>query len=205
MNRFATCAAVALITVTLVACSSGTPTSPSLAGPTASAGGFAVSDGQSRITLLAADDDPISSLDNVFIGSAAATHQAMIQFAQLGEKNSAHLGVKLFAQQMFQENTEALARLRQSQIWRSAVPQTITLSAAHQTSLSELSASAARGNPMDRLYTDLMTAELPVFIAQLQAWSASGSARALRDHWADLAARLTAYLDDLREVTARVH
>lgn len=204
MNRFVTLAAVTAISATLVACSGGAPTSPSSLGSSTPSAQFPVvgegSGNGGRISALAIPI-AVTPADVNFIVFAATAHQAQIQIAMVAEGRVAHPLAKHFAQQMKQENTEALQRLRE--LSPSSVPQSIALTGAQQAILSDV--SAATGNPADRVYTQATETELTALLAAYQqAANASGSDPDLRAHASDVAGKLTRYLDILREIVARV-
>ena len=204
MNRFVTLAAVTAISATLVACSGSAPTSPSSLGSLAPAAQFPVSgDGSSTGGRISGRAVPIvaTPADVNFIVFAATAHQALIQISTAAEGRVAHPQAKSFAQQMKQENFEALARLRE--LSPSSVSQNITLTAGQQAILSDVTATT--GNPADRVYTAHMQTELTALLAAYQqAANASGSDVDLRAHAADVAGKLTRYLDILSEIVARV-
>ncbi len=189
MNSFATSGVAVVLSVVVIGCSGSAPTSPS------STQGVSVGG-----RVFAIDEGPFTAADSNFIAVSSRMHQAFVQIARAAEGRVAHPGVKAFAQQMAQENTERLDILRQSV--RSAVAQTITIDAAHQDLLNRVSAS--RGNEADRVYTQAFLPELEAMLALYQQGARSSDSRVLREIANDFVDRLSNYLEDLRELVNRV-
>jgi hypothetical protein len=139
--------------------------------------------------------------DASFIASVAQLHQGLVQAGFTAEGRVAHPGVKWFAQQMQQENRQAIAALRS--LSSTSVPSSISLTPAHQQLIADL--FSPTGNPGDREYTAAMQTELTALHDMYrQRATASGSASELRAHAADFAARLVTYLEILQELINRV-
>jgi uncharacterized protein (DUF305 family) len=150
--------------------------------------------------ILIVDEGPYTSGDLNFITAASRLHQAFIQISRIAEQRAAHPGLKLFAQQMVQENTERLDMLRAST--RNAVSQNITLEAGHQDILNGVMATS--GNEADRVYAQGMLPALEALHAIYQQEAANGSSSVLRQIANDFVDRLSNYIETLRELNARV-
>jgi uncharacterized protein (DUF305 family) len=190
MNRFVTSAVAVVLSVVVIGCSGSAPTSPSSVQGGVMIGG----------RLFQVDEGPFTSGDSNFITVSARMHQAFIQLARAAEGRVAHPGVKLFAQQMAQENAERLNMLRASV--RSAVSQTIVIDPAHQDLINRVSATS--GNEADRAFTQGFLPELEAMLALYQAEASGASSRVLRELANDFVDRLSNYIEQLRELTNRV-
>ena len=189
MNRFVTPAVAMCLSVVVIGCSGSAPASPSsLQG--------AVPGGR----ILIVDEGPYTSGDLNFLTAASRMHQAFIQISRVAEHRVAYPRLKLFAQQMVQENTERLDILRAST--RNAVSQNISIEAAHQDLLNSVMATS--GNPADRVYAEGMLPALEALHALYMQEAASGSSSVLRQLASDFVDRLSNYLEDLRELNNRV-
>ncbi|MNC85138.1 hypothetical protein D3C83_07180 [compost metagenome] len=150
--------------------------------------------------VFAVDEGPFTAADSNFITVSSRMHQAFVQIARAAEGRVAHPGVKLFAQQMAQENAERLDILRQSV--RSAVAQNVSVDAAHQDLLN--SVSSVTGNDADRVFTQAFLPELEAMLALYQQEGRSGNSAVLREIANDFVDRLNNYIEDLRELVNRV-
>src|SRR5690606_25617387 len=110
-----------------------------------------------------------------------------------------HPGVKLFAQQMMQENRLRLSMLRQAV--PGAVSENITIDPAHQDLLNRV--SAASGAEADRAFTQGMQPELDAMLALFRQEASRANSAVLRELAADFVDRLETYTDELRELTNR--
>ena len=189
MNRFVTVAGISVMSVVLIACSGGAPTSPSSFQGATPTGRF-----------FAFDEGPYTSGDANFLSVASKMHQAFIQISRIAESQSAHPLLKMFAQQMVQENQERLDILRAST--RNVVSQNVTLEANHQTLLNQVMATS--GNEADRAYANGLLPELQAMLALYQQEASNGSSRVIREIANDFVDRLSNYLEQLQEIAARV-
>ena len=189
MNRFVTAAVAMSLSVVVIGCSGTAPTSPSSLQGAAQSG---------RVLLF--DEGPYTSGDLNFIITAARMHQALVQISMEAEKRASFGPLKLFAQQMVQENVERLDMLRAST--RNAVPSNLTIDPAHQDVLGRVLATS--GSEADRAYAQGILPALEALIALYQQEGASGSSSVLRQLANDFVDRLSNYIEDLRELNNRV-
>jgi hypothetical protein len=203
MNRFVTLAAVALISSALSACSTGSPTAPSQTtfGPASSplsqsTGGDARFG--TRATPLTSSQ--LSDSDRSFISFAAAWQQGLTQIAMVAARQGAYPQLKLFAEQIVQENTRRLVWLRELAPFQISTP--IAATSSHQALLAEI--SALRASELDKRYSQAMLTELQTMLTRFQDAGRGGGPTALREYANDFAARLALMLEQLREIANRV-
>lgn len=188
MNRFVTSAAAVVLSVVVIGCSGSAPAAPS------SAQGVMIGG-----RLFAVDHGPFSGRDSNFITVSSRMHQAFAQIGRVAENRATHPGVKLFAQQMMQENTLRLSMLRQAV--PGAVSQDVAIEPAHQDLLNRISTTS--GSEADRAFTQGFMPELEAMLALFRQQASSGNSEVLRELAADFVDRLNTYVEELRELTNR--
>jgi uncharacterized protein (DUF305 family) len=150
--------------------------------------------------VLLFDEGPYTSGDLNFITTAARLHQALVMISMQAENRASYGPLKVFAQQMVQENTERLDMLRAST--RNAVPSNLALDTANQDVLNRVMATS--GSEADRAYAQGMVPALDALIALYQQEASGGSSSVLRQLASDFVDRLSNYIEELRELSNRV-
>lgn len=192
MKNVALAATAIAISVTMVACSGGTPTSPSQ-----------VTSGSSPVSFSRAVDGdfisttrtvvPVSEIVNPSGASnsfEASANLTMIQFGVLAEQRGDRTELKSFGRQLQQDYGDAQVELGETA--GDGVVQAARIDLSDQTTYNTL--SALNGSAFDNAMVPALIAEMTSSRATYQQLSDSATTSAVRDHADTMVSMLSRHL-----------
>lgn len=198
MKSVALAVSAVAISVTMVACSGGTPTAPSQLPGVSAVGSASAANGEFGVatTRTVVGSGLLAGSDISFAASEANILYNLAQLGQLAHQRGDKKDVKEFGKQLFQDFSNSLDEL--GGLAGDSVARGATFDAGDRTTFNTL--RGLSGSEFDRAFVAAILTTLTSNRTSFTAWSTTASSSAYRTHSSNMSTMLSRFLTQARDV-----